>query len=88
ASLNAGELSLRRFREIARVSGLVFQGYPGAHKSARQLQASSSLFYEVFRKHDPGNLLLGQAEREVLNQELDAARLSRTLDRLAGLRLD
>ncbi|MFX6149317.1 hypothetical protein ABTF39_21015, partial [Acinetobacter baumannii] len=27
ASLNAGELSLRRFREIARVSGLVFQGY-------------------------------------------------------------
>ncbi len=28
-SLNAGELALRRFREIARVAGLVFQGYPG-----------------------------------------------------------
>ena len=39
ASLNARELAQRRFREIARVSGLVFQGYPGAHKSARQLQA-------------------------------------------------
>nr|WP_144827001.1 ligase-associated DNA damage response DEXH box helicase [Cupriavidus gilardii] len=88
ASLNAGELSLRRFREIARVAGLVFQGYPGAHKSARQLQASSSLFYEIFRKHDPGNLLLGQAEREVLSQELDASRLSSTLDRLSALRLD
>lgn len=87
-SLNAGELSLRRFREIARVAGLVFQGYPGAHHSARQLQASSSLFYEVFRKHDPDNLLLGQAEREVLMQELDARRLAETLARLAALRLD
>ncbi|WP_238266689.1 ligase-associated DNA damage response DEXH box helicase [Cupriavidus pauculus] len=87
-SLNAGELSLRRFREIARVAGLIFQGYPGAHHSARQLQASSSLFYEVFRKHDPGNLLLGQAEREVLMQELDAHRLADTLARLARLRLD
>ncbi|URF05627.1 MULTISPECIES: ligase-associated DNA damage response DEXH box helicase [Cupriavidus] len=87
-SLNAGELSLRRFREIARVAGLIFQGYPGAHKSARQLQASSSLFYEVFRKHDPANLLLGQAEREVLMQELDAHRLADTLARLAALRLD
>jgi ATP-dependent Lhr-like helicase len=77
------ELSLRRFREIARVAGLIFQGYPGAHHSARQLQASSSLFYEVFRKHDPGNLLLGQAEREVLMQELDAHRLADTLARLA-----
>ncbi|WP_404993242.1 ligase-associated DNA damage response DEXH box helicase [Cupriavidus pauculus] len=87
-SLNVGELSLRRFREIARVAGLIFQGYPGAHHSARQLQASSSLFYEVFRKHDPDNLLLGQAEREVLMQELDAHRLADTLTRLAALRLD
>ncbi|SDO91165.1 ATP-dependent helicase Lhr and Lhr-like helicase [Ralstonia sp. 25mfcol4.1] len=87
-SLNAGELSLRRFREIARVAGLIFQGYPGAHHSARQLQASSSLFYEVFRKHDPGNLLLGQAEREVLMQELDAHRLADTLRRMATRRLD
>ncbi|CAG9180348.1 ligase-associated DNA damage response DEXH box helicase [Cupriavidus pampae] len=88
ASLNAGELSLRRFREIARVAGLIFQGYPGEARSARQLQASSSLFYQVFRQHDPDNLLLGQAEREVLMQELDAHRLGATLARLAALPLD
>ena len=41
ASLNAGELALRRFREVARISGLIFQGYPGAPKSTKQLQASS-----------------------------------------------
>jgi ATP-dependent Lhr-like helicase len=72
ASLNAGELAQRRFREIARVAGLVFTGYPGAPKSTRQLQASSSgLFYDVFRQYDPGNRLLHQADAEVLAQELN-----------------
>ncbi|SFU76293.1 ligase-associated DNA damage response DEXH box helicase [Pseudoduganella namucuonensis] len=82
ASLNATELSQRRFREIARIAGLVFQGYPGQHKSARQLQASSSLFFEVFRKHDADNLLLTQAQREVLEQELELRRLRATLREL------
>ena len=81
-SINAAELSMRRFREIARVSGLVFPGFPGANKSAKQLQASSSLFFEVFRKHDPANLLLSQAEREVLRQEYEIDRLAATLDDL------
>ena len=82
ASLNAGELARRRFREVARVSGLVFQGYPGAPKSVKQLQASSSLFYEVFRRHDAGNRLLAQAEREVLEQELELGRLRQSLGRM------
>ncbi len=83
ASLNSGQLAQRRFREIARISGLVFQGFPGAPKSTRQLQASSSLFYEVFRNHDAGNLLLAQAEREVLEQELELGRLRETLEKLS-----
>jgi len=78
-SLNASELAQRRFREIARISGLVFAGFPGAPKSTKQLQSSSSLFYDVFRKYDPGNLLLTQAQQEVLRQELDIERLSETL---------
>ncbi len=88
ASLNSSELAQRRFREIARVAGLVFVGYPGAPKSMKQLQASSSLFYEVFRKYDAGNLLLSQAEREVLSQELDIARLRDSLERMAGQRIE
>jgi len=82
ASLNASELARRRFREIARVSGLVFQGGPGAPRSNRQLQASAGLFYEVFRKHDPGNGLLSQADREVLAQELELDRIGAALDRV------
>lgn len=87
ASLNAGQLAQRRFREIARVAGLIFQGYPGQPKSARQLQASSQLFFEVFRKYDAGNLLLTQADREVLEQELDLTRLREALARMRRLSL-
>ncbi|EPJ8754858.1 ligase-associated DNA damage response DEXH box helicase [Pseudomonas sp. BN505] len=88
ASLNAGEMALRRFREIAQIAGLVFGGYPAAQKSTRQIQASSGLFYEVFRKHDAGNLLLGQARDEVLSEELEIERLHRHLLKMNGLQLD
>ena len=87
ASMNAGELVQRRFREIARVSGLVSQGYPGEKRSNKQLQASSSLFYEVFRKYDPGNQLLVQARSELLAEELDIDRLQHSLARMANQQL-
>ncbi|MFT4269112.1 MAG: ligase-associated DNA damage response DEXH box helicase, partial [Xenophilus sp.] len=87
ASLNASELAQRRFREIARVSGLIFQGYPGERRSSRQVQASSSLFWEVLRKYDPANRLLAQAEAELLAQELEIGRLAASLARMAGQRL-
>jgi ATP-dependent Lhr-like helicase len=84
ASLNATEMAKRQFREIARVAGLVFTGYPRAGKSARQLQASSGLFFDVFQRYDPENLLLSQAHREVLERQLESSRLGRTLERLAA----
>jgi ATP-dependent helicase Lhr and Lhr-like helicase len=87
ASLNAIEMAKRQFREIARVAGLLFTGFPGQRKPARHLQASSGLFYEVFAKYDPGNLLLHQAHREVLERQLEASRLGQALARLAGARL-
>ncbi|MFL1525807.1 ligase-associated DNA damage response DEXH box helicase [Pseudomonas sp. O230] len=88
ASLNAGELALRRFREIARIAGLVFAGYPGAPKSTRQVQASSGLFFEVFKQYDAENLLLAQAGEEVLREELDIQRLEQMLTHISRLRLD
>jgi ATP-dependent Lhr-like helicase len=84
ASLNASELAQRRFREIARVSGLIFQSHPGEARSSKQLQASSSLFWEVFKKYDPGNRLLHQAEAELLQLELDITRLRSSLERMAS----
>jgi ATP-dependent Lhr-like helicase len=87
ASLNATELSRRRFREIARIAGLIFQSHPGERQSNRQLQASASLFYDVFTKYDPGNRLLAQAESELLSQELDVAQLAAALRRMQGQQL-
>lgn len=87
ASLNATEMARRRFREIARVSGLIFQSHPGERRSARQLQASSQLFFEVFRKYDTGNMLLRQADEEVLSQELDVAQLLAALRRMQAQEL-
>jgi ATP-dependent Lhr-like helicase len=84
ASLNAAELSKRQFREIARVAGLVFQGYPGQPKTNRQVQATSGLIWEVFARWDPTNPLLGQAEREVLERQLEFSRLAEGLRRMAA----
>jgi ATP-dependent Lhr-like helicase len=86
-SLNASELSKRQFREIARVAGLIFQGYPGSRKSGRQIQASSNLFYDVFQEYDPENLLLHQARQEVLEQQLEYTRLVEALKRIAECEL-
>jgi ATP-dependent Lhr-like helicase len=85
--LNSSELARRQFREIARVAGLVFQGYPGAPKSMRQLQASSGLFYEVFTKYDPENKLLGQARREVIERQFEVRRLQSALETTTKMNL-
>ena len=82
--MNAAELARRRFREIARVAGLLFPGYPGRGKGTRQLQASGELLFDVLRRYDPGNLLLDQAHREVLEGMLEVRRLEGLLERLAG----
>jgi ATP-dependent helicase Lhr and Lhr-like helicase len=79
ASLNASEMARRRFREIARIAGLVFEGFPGAHKSVRQVQASSGLIYDVLERYDPGHHLRQQALQEVLEHQLDLQRLRETL---------
>ncbi len=86
-SLNSSEMAKRQFREIARIAGLVFQGFPGNNKNIRQLQASSGLFFEVFAKYDPENLLLKQAYKEVLEKQLEQSRLSSTLTRMENSKI-
>jgi ATP-dependent Lhr-like helicase len=83
AALNATEMAKRQFRELARVAGLVFPGFPRSGKTARQLQVSSGLFFDVLKRYDPDNMLLGQASREVLERQLESTRLGHTLQRLA-----
>lgn len=86
-SVEMSALSRLQFREIARVSGLVLQTYPGARKSAGQLQSSSGLIFDVFREFDPGNLLLEQARREVMERQFEESRFVRALRRLSDATL-
>ena len=82
--MNTVELARRQFREIARVSGLVLQQLPRRGGGApKELQTSSRLLYEVFQRYDPGNLLLVQARREILDNQLELTRLKAVMDALA-----
>lgn len=87
AALNATEMAKRQFRELARVAGLVFPGLPRSGKSARQLQVSSGLFFDVLQRYDPNNLLLTQASREVLERQLESTRLGATLQRISAAKI-
>ena len=82
ASMNLAELAKAQFRDVAQVAGLVFTGYPGSRKTTRQLQTSTGTIFEVLRSYDPQNPLLVQAEREVLEGDLERGRLAATLARL------
>jgi len=85
-ALNFSELCRRRFRAIAQVSGLITQAMPGQSKTGGQLQISAALLFDVFQKHEPDHLLLDQARREVLQEQLERPRLAAALQRLAGCR--
>lgn len=82
ASVNSVELARRKFREVARISGLIFAGYPGKEKKERHLQASSQLIFDVFKEYDPENLLYRQTFEEVLRDQLDENRMRQALERI------
>ena len=83
-SINATEMARRKFRDIAVISGLVIQTFPGAQKSNKSLQSSSGLIFNVLEEHDPQNLLLRQAYMEVFNQHLEEHRLIATFKRISN----
>jgi ATP-dependent Lhr-like helicase len=85
-AVNLSELCRRRFRAIAQVSGLITQAMPGQAKTGGQLQISAALLFDVFQKHEPDHLLLEQARREVIEEQLELPRLQAALERLAASR--
>jgi ATP-dependent Lhr-like helicase len=86
SSLNATELTRRRFRDIARIAGLIHTGIPGQSKSMRHLQASTSMVFDALKQYDETNLLLWQASDEVLADQLQIQRLKGALRRMEACR--
>jgi len=86
-AINFSELTKRRFKHIAQISGLVNQNNPTKSKSSSQLQISSSLFYDVFTKYEEDHLLIKQAYEEVKEYQLENKRINNSLERLSNLEL-
>lgn len=82
-SVNAAEMAKRKFREIAAIAGLMFQGYPGKFMKTKHIQASSSLLFTVMSKYENNNLLVNQAYQEVLTYQLEEVRMRKALNRIA-----
>ena len=87
SSVNATEMARRKFRDIAVISGMVVQNYPGIQKSNKSLQASSGLIFNVFEDYSPENLLLKQAYAEVFNQQIDEHRLMNAFKRIENSKI-
>jgi len=82
ASINAVEMARRKFRDIASIAGLIFKGYPGQRIRDKHVQSSSQLFFNVFHEYDSTNLLLLQAYEEMMDFQLEEARLRMALERI------
>ena len=81
-SVNSVEMAKRKFRDIAVIGGLIFQGTPGEYVKTKHLQNSASLLFNVFNEYDSGNILLRQAYQEVLDQQMEEVRLRNMLQRI------
>ena len=87
SSINATEMARRKFRDIAVISGLVIQTYPGQQKSNKSLQSSAGLAFNVLEQYDSENLLYKQAFAEVFNQQIDEARLYEAFKRIENSKI-
>ena len=86
-SVNISEMSRRKFREIAVISGLVFQGYPRRPVKTKHLQSGSQLFYDVFKEHEPENLLYLQAINETFDHGIESPRIQRSFEKIENLKI-
>ena len=80
--INISEMARRKFRDIAVIGGLVFQGTPSQPIKSKHLQSSSQLFFEVFKDYEPDNLLYQQALDETFEHGMEQGRLLQAFERI------
>lgn len=81
-SINMTEMAKRKFRDVATIAGLIFQGYPGKNIKSSHLQASSGILFKVFEEYDQDNLLVKQSMEEVLTLQVEHSRLLEAIRRI------
>ncbi len=83
-SINISEMARRRFRDIAVISGLVFQGFPNKPIKSKHLQSGSQLFYDVFKDYEPDNLLYQQALEETFDHGMEHGRMTKVFENITS----
>jgi len=87
SGINVHEMARRRFRDIAGIAGLVFQGFPGKQMKSKHLQANAGLFFSVFSEYEPNNLLLRESYDEVFDFQLEEGRMIKAFERIDSDRI-
>ena len=82
SSINAAEMARRKFRDIAVISGMVIQNFPGQQRSNKSLQSSAGLIFKVLEDYNPNHFLVRQAYTEVFNAQLQEVRLVEAFKRI------
>ncbi len=80
--VNESEMARRKFRDVATISGLIFQGFPGKPVRYKHLQSNSGILYGVFEEYDPQNLLLKQAHQEVLDMQMEKGKIPEAIRKI------
>ncbi|MGB2085739.1 MAG: ligase-associated DNA damage response DEXH box helicase [Flavobacteriaceae bacterium] len=81
-SINISEMARRRFRDIAVISGLVFQGFPNQPIKTKHLQSGAQLFYDVFKAYETDNLLYQQALEETFDHGMERGRMTQVFEKI------
>lgn len=87
SAINSFQMASAKFRDIAVISGLVFQGYPSKAVKERHLKSSTQLLFKVLVENDPKNLLLRQAFDEAMSFQVEEGRLLQCMQRISGHRI-
>ncbi|WP_166668326.1 ligase-associated DNA damage response DEXH box helicase [Chryseobacterium daecheongense] len=87
SSINSAEMARRKFRDIAVISGMVIQNFPGQQRSNKSLQSSAGLIFKVLEDHDPNHFLVRQAYTEVFNMQLQEQRLVEAFKRIESSKI-
>ena len=74
ASLARSELLKYHFRTAAQTGLMVYRNHFGAAKTARKLQWSAEVIFNVLADHEPDHVLLREARRDARHTYLDAPR--------------
>ncbi|WP_251040451.1 MULTISPECIES: ligase-associated DNA damage response DEXH box helicase [Chryseobacterium] len=82
SSINSAEMARRKFRDIAVISGMVIQNFPGQQRSNKALQSSAGLIFKVLEDYDPNHFLVRQSYTEVFNMQLQEQRLVEAFKRI------